>query len=675
MKPPIWVVGLASAMVGCSTSARPRSCSIDGALFNVGSLNPANPCQICRPESRAKDWSEVAAGSPCGDGGAFCFSGTCEPGCLIPPIFYTAPGAPNPSAPCQSCQPDRDALGWSPRVGVASSGECPQGQYCGSEGCRAGCFIQGRALSAGDVDLQNACQSCQPISSPGNWTSLPDGLACGAGTLCLAGNCEPACLVAGQVYSAGGFDPANGCLVCSPDRSPVAWSPFSGLAVGGDCDGGPVCDRGACRKACFIGGVVVSDQVPAPGDSCRACLPASSATGWSPFTGLPPGGCDGGTVCSGGQCAVGCFIGGQFFTPGQAPAGNTSRCCGPRSSPSEWSTVFSAGGTYEISGACPMVAGDFNGDGFVDLAAACLQDYVDIFFNLGSGRFGGPTLVPGGCSSSPVAGDLNADGITDLICLQTGPARLSFWVSQPDAGFVVTTLTRTGYEVGLATADFNGDGIVDLLVTRTIGFGVLMGIGDGGFLPEVDYDLDAGFNFIGGVAADFDGDGLPDVVIQGIDPSPHLMLSLSQGGGLLGPAHPVDLGDSAYLVANGLVAGDFNADSRADLAVAFGDRIAVLLGQPGGFGPSSSLSVSATSGLIAGDFNGDGRLDLLALNSNGTGLVAGAGDGTFFQSSFFAISGERLVAANFRGNGTLDLAALNPGGAAASWTLWQNGCH
>ena len=111
--------------------------------------------------------------------------------------------------------------------------------------------------------------------------------------------------------------------------------------------------------------------------------------------------------------------------------------------------------------------------------------------------------------------------------------------------------------------------------------------------------------------------------------------------------------------------GDFNRDSRPDLAVANSGsgRIAVLLGNGDGtfqapvfLAPGNALSVWSVA---VGDFNGDGSPDLVAAN-NGADTVSvllGNGDGTF------------AVRCRFRGRPRSDLR--RPGRLQQRW---QAGC-
>src|SRR5262249_7324010 len=65
----------------------------------------------------------------------------------------------------------------------------------------------------------------------------------------------------------------------------------------------------------------------------------------------------------------------------------------------------------------------------------------------------------------------------------------------------------------LATGGLNHDGFLDLAVANGPGgiISVLLGNGDGTFLPSVNYSAGGGASWIG--VADFNGDGHPDVAV------------------------------------------------------------------------------------------------------------------------------------------------------------------
>src|SRR2546429_193670 len=87
-----------------------------------------------------------------------------------------------------------------------------------------------------------------------------------------------------------------------------------------------------------------------------------------------------------------------------------------------------------------------------------------------------------------------------------------------------------------------------------------------------------------------------------------------------------------------LGAGDFNGDSRADLAVTNigtggSSNVSILLGAGSGMftGPTSFPTDSYPYSVAVGDFTGDSHLDLATANanSNNVSILLGSGGGSF----------------------------------------------
>jgi hypothetical protein len=160
--------------------------------------------------------------------------------------------------------------------------------------------------------------------------------------------------------------------------------------------------------------------------------------------------------------------------------------------------------------------------------------------------------------------------------------------------------------------------------------------------------------------ADFNGDGLPDLV--GLkDNDNNVAVLLNKGNGVFGQAQESTLGGNG---PRGLVVGDFNTDGKADVAVAnvASNNISVLLGNGDGtFQPAQNFAAgTAPLSIAVGDFNGDGRLDLALVNAGSSGNVSvllGNGDGTFQSARSFAVGPFpiSLAVGDFNGDGKLDL--------------------
>jgi hypothetical protein len=221
-----------------------------------------------------------------------------------------------------------------------------------------------------------------------------------------------------------------------------------------------------------------------------------------------------------------------------------------------------------------------------------------------------------------VAGDFNGDGKLDLASAEvTGAAAGEIFLGNGDGTFT----KRTGYyRLGgtLATADLNGDGELDLVWNANPDVFVRMGKGDGTFQKERRLTfLPAGG---GGVAvSDFNGDGVVDVAFADYGQARIGVLIGNGNGTFKKPVfYPV-----GFVAGEGFrfAAGDFNSDGKTDLIASQANHspdFAVLLGNGDGtFRKVQSMELPAATeqGIVVGDFNSDGLLDFV-VESVGDGL-------------------------------------------------------
>ena len=154
--------------------------------------------------------------------------------------------------------------------------------------------------------------------------------------------------------------------------------------------------------------------------------------------------------------------------------------------------------TYTVGAyARSIVAGDFNGDGKLDLATANYYDStVSVLLGTGSGTFQNATGSPCSVGVYPfsiVAGDFNGDGLLDLATANYGANNVSVLLNNANGTFNQTTYPTGSGPAAIVAGDFNGDGKLDLATANhgTTTVSVLGGNGDGTFQTNIDYNLGA----------------------------------------------------------------------------------------------------------------------------------------------------------------------------------------
>jgi trimeric autotransporter adhesin len=260
--------------------------------------------------------------------------------------------------------------------------------------------------------------------------------------------------------------------------------------------------------------------------------------------------------------------------------------------------------------------------------------------------------------------DFNGDGIPDIIFSPNGAIEVS--LGNGDGTFASPVLAPVDQEDGInafAVGDFNGDGNTDILVADedTGQLTVLLGKGDGTF--TVGQSMPCGTHSI--AVADFNGDGKLDVALSG---NTMTTILLGNGDGTFTAApNPPQIGSLQ------LVAADFNGDGQIDLALvsyststfAFTPITILLSNGDGTFTVAPSQPQLVASQLVAADLNGDGKIDLAALDSVGDTLsiLLSNGDGTFNAAPSFPTDSPAfsLVVGDFNGDDKPDLAIAGAG--------------
>ena len=231
-----------------------------------------------------------------------------------------------------------------------------------------------------------------------------------------------------------------------------------------------------------------------------------------------------------------------------------------------------------------------------------------------------------------------------------------------------------GSLLSVVTADFNGDGKLDLGVgLNSFDVDILLGNGDGTFQPAVQYATGGTAQAV--AAGDFNGDGNLDLAVgtvQGV-----ISVLLGNGDGTF-QTHMDQT--TSILGTFRVLTADFDGDGKLDFAILTARTVYILRGNGDGTfqSPAGYVAGIYTTAFVTGDFNGDGTLDLAATSTEshsriggGIGVLLGNGDGTFQRPVFYRAgkNPQSIVAADLNADGKLDLVTVNGGGNTISVLL------
>jgi hypothetical protein len=311
-----------------------------------------------------------------------------------------------------------------------------------------------------------------------------------------------------------------------------------------------------------------------------------------------------------------------------------------------------------------------------------------IYFGRGDGTFELPRIVPLSKGLAPVcvvAGELRGNGILDLVVAETDTATVGVLLGNGDGTFgyeQIYTLPEPPSSVVID--DFHHAGKLDIAAvmvtavdpgTAAIPYlALLTGDGTGNFAAPVITTNTGFFSSAWNLAsADVNGDGLPDVLITG----PGLensQIYLNNGDGTFKPGQVV-LGNSDIIsLLDGRLA-DVNGDHCADAVLADASSFVwVAMGDcTGGFGaPVPFPTGDSNAALRVADVNGDGSPDVVTATLPailGYGMVAGNtltvmlgdGKGNFLTARNYVGTSQAysIGIADFNEDGSPDVVTAN----------------
>jgi hypothetical protein len=337
-----------------------------------------------------------------------------------------------------------------------------------------------------------------------------------------------------------------------------------------------------------------------------------------------------------------------------------------------------------------LVAGNFVGKGYVDVASADSNGNVSIFLNTtGNGTFSASHVTVGGTLSGIAAGDFNKDGHLDLAVSDSAGNKVYTLLNGGTGNF---TEFGTGISTGagskpsdIVAADFNQDGKMDVATSNagTSTATVLLGTGTGSFTLQTAQPT--GTDPIALVTTDINSDGYPDLVAfdEFSGSTGAVAVLLGNGDGTLQVAQT---SAQAFLPGTQAAVADFNRDGKPDIAVVqqSANIASVLLNNtlptqyPDGrsFAAYNTLSNGLgnfADSVAVGDFNRDGNLDIAVsyLQDNDVQVLLGNGSGTFSSAGTYAVGSQPfwIASGDLNGDGYPDLVTTNTNVNGATGTV------
>jgi hypothetical protein len=306
-----------------------------------------------------------------------------------------------------------------------------------------------------------------------------------------------------------------------------------------------------------------------------------------------------------------------------------------------------------------------------------------------------------GTGSSPVSvalGDVNGDGLPDLIVANQGSGTASVLLNTTAAGASAPSFAPhqdfvTGSRpLSVALGDVNGDGRPDLLVANSLSntASVLLnttaaGASTPSFAAQQTFATGTGPDSV--AVGDVNGDGTPDLLVaNNLDNTASVLLNTTAAGAStpsFAPQQTFATGSSPFSVA----VGDVNGDGTPDLLVAnnLDNTASVLLNTTaaGASTPSFAPHQDFATGIFpfsvaVGDVNGDGTPDLLVANGVSSTVsvllnttAPRSGTASFAPHQDFATGSIPIAVAlgDVNGDGRPDLLVANSSSNTASVLL------
>lgn len=185
-----------------------------------------------------------------------------------------------------------------------------------------------------------------------------------------------------------------------------------------------------------------------------------------------------------------------------------------------------------------VVTADFNRDGIADIASIAANGRLTVRLGRSDGTFLETAFMPvsGRKPRALIADDFNGDNIPDLLIGNEDGSVMLFLIDGTGHSAAGREIAHLESVTSIAVADFNKDGTADIAVSdwRASTVTVYFGSGNGSFDHTWSFPLRMRGTAPQIATADFNADGIPDlVVVYGGDDDPTFDVMLGNGNGTL----------------------------------------------------------------------------------------------------------------------------------------------